>query len=89
MYTKDLEKRLTLRLTQEQFDHLAELSEAFSMKPSDVLRMMISSSLYSFKKAEKQAEEKADSIAEIIKEGLKKGDSSNENDKTYKHDKLQ
>lgn len=50
MYTKDLEKRMTLRLSNEQMDFLIQMSEMTGMKPSDYVRMMINTQMYSYKK---------------------------------------
>lgn len=41
MYLKDLDVRITLRLSQEQMDFLIEMSELYNVSPSAFLRMMI------------------------------------------------
>ncbi len=41
MYLNDLSVRFNLRLTQEQFNFLAELSGVYNVSPSALVRMFI------------------------------------------------
>lgn len=41
MYLKDLDIRLTLRLSRKQMDFFVEMSEVYNVSPSAFLRMMI------------------------------------------------
>lgn len=41
MYLNDLSVRFNLRLTQEQFDFLVELSGVYNVSPSALVRMFI------------------------------------------------
>lgn len=41
MYLNDLSVRFNLRLTQEQFDFLVELSGMYNVSPSALVRMFI------------------------------------------------
>ena len=50
MYTKDKSQRITLRLNEEQFNFVKENAEALGVSPSDFLRMVINSALFSARK---------------------------------------
>jgi uncharacterized protein (DUF1778 family) len=45
MYTKDKNKRITLRLNEEQFGFVQANAEILGVSPSDFLRMVINTSL--------------------------------------------
>lgn len=50
MYEKDKHQRITLRLSDEQFSYVREKAEALGVTPSEFLRMVVNSALYSEKK---------------------------------------
>lgn len=45
MYTKDKNKRITLRLNDEQFSFVQANADTLGVSPSDFLRMVINASL--------------------------------------------
>ena len=45
MYLKDKKNRITLRLTDEQFDFIKKDCDLLGISPSDYLRMVINSSM--------------------------------------------
>lgn len=45
MYMKDKERRITLRLNQEQFDFLSKDCETLGITPSAYLRMIINTTM--------------------------------------------
>lgn len=80
MYLKDLEHRITLRLNQEQFDFLCQMTDMTGMKPSEYIRMMLNTQSYAFKKANSIIDDaKNEDLRKVV--GL-----SNENNKADKHD---
>lgn len=67
MYTKNKSRRITLRLSESQFDFVKSNSDILGVSPSDFLRMVINASL---------------ATNNTLAEKLGKGVSGRENDKT-------
>lgn len=78
MYMKDKNHRITLRLTDEQFDFVKQNAEILDVSPSDFLRMVINTTLV----ASKKAEQKLGKVAEELAKGEVNG---RENDNDDKH----
>ena len=72
-YGADYTHRVTLRLNEEQFQHLVEMSDMLGVTPSEYLRMGLNASLYASKKLDNK---------------LKEGSTSNENVKTNIYNQL-
>lgn len=62
MYTKDKSHRITLRVNEEQFEFVRANADTLGVSPSDFLRMVINSSLSTWKQMAQN---------EKLKEGLK------------------
>lgn len=69
MYTKDKTHRITLRLTDDQFEFVCENADTLGVSPSDFLRMVINS-----------ARAMTNAVNSKLKEGL-----GRENDKADQH----
>lgn len=41
MYTKDLRHKMTLRLNDELYEYVSEMSDKFTISPSDFIRQCI------------------------------------------------
>lgn len=84
MYEKDKKQRITLRLNEEQFAFIAGECDVLGITPSDYLRMLVNTSMYSAKMAKEKGFdfEGAKSVAKEILEEAK----GRENDKADKHD---
>lgn len=83
MYTKDKSQRITLRLNQEQFLYVKMNAEILDVSPSDFLRMVINSSLATWKASNPDYLEKLESINALMEGGL-----GRENDETSKYDQF-
>lgn len=85
MYEKDKKQRITLRLTEKQFDFIKSQCDMLGIAPSDYLRMLVNSVLFTAEKSQKGGIDdlKAKEVASAVLEGL-----GRENDKAIKHDKL-
>ena len=88
MYTKDKSQRITLRLNEEQFMFVKMNADALDVSPSEFLRMVVNSSMVSFRKF--QEDDKALArLSEITKESVddlrKVVGEGRENDKTDQH----
>lgn len=46
MYEKDKKTRITVRLTNEQFEAVKSKSDVLGISPSDFIRMLINSMIY-------------------------------------------
>ncbi len=46
MYTKDKHTRVTLRLTDRQFEYVKAQSEMLGVSPSETIRMLINACIY-------------------------------------------
>ena len=82
MYTKDLKHKMTLRLNDELFAYVNEMSDKFSISPSDFIRQCIAQTLDARKIAEKTVQQLGMKSIEELKEGLENGIDR----KTDKHD---
>lgn len=47
MYEKDKRTRLTIRLSEDQFEHVRKQSAILGVSPSDYVRMLINAVMYS------------------------------------------
>lgn len=76
MYLKDKPCRITLRLTEAQFNHVKSSADLLGVTPSEFIRMVVNLSMATAN----MAKEVADESAKILeKKGLAEG---RENDKT-------
>lgn len=66
MYTNDKSHRITLRLNEEQFNHVKASAEILGVSPSEFLRMVVNASMVG-----------SQMISNKVKEGF-----GRENDKT-------
>lgn len=57
MNTGDKTRSVTVRMTQEQYDFLAEMAASIGVSASHYLRMVVSSAVYAAKKADKRNQE--------------------------------
>lgn len=88
MYMKNLNHKMTLRLTDELYEYVNEMSDKFCMKPSDFIRQCIGQN----KDARIMAQRAVDiGIQNALQEGIEKqGGLENGIDrKTYDNNKLQ
>lgn len=46
MYTKDKSNRITLRLNDEQFDFVKRSADRYGVSPSEFLRMVVNSTMF-------------------------------------------
>ena len=58
MYTKDKSNRITLRLSDEQFEFVKENADLLGVSPSEFLRMVVNSSMAMTKNALGRIEQK-------------------------------
>lgn len=56
MYTKDKAQRITLRLSEEQFDFVRVQAEILDVSPSEFLRMVVNAALVATKMAKVRAD---------------------------------
>lgn len=88
MYTKDKSQRITLRLNEDQFAFVKMNSDMLGVSPSEFLRMVVNSSMVSFKQMQAD-DQKLKRVAEITKtsvDDLRKAvGEGRENDKTDQH----
>lgn len=77
MYEKDKRQRITLRLTDDQFAFIKAQTDMLGITPSDYLRMVVNSIMFTAKgtKSDRQALEMMEALGR-------------ENDKADKHDQL-
>ena len=75
LYEKDKSHRITLRLTEPQFQHVKTSADMLGVSPSDFLRMVINATMYGKNLAN-------DKVAEVF------GEESDrrENEATVQHD---
>lgn len=81
MYEKNKAVRLTLRLTQPQFDFVKENSDLLGVSPSEFLRMVVNMTMASSKGV--KANPKAGSVcSEVVYDSIKEMEGlGRENDK--------
>lgn len=62
MYTKDKSHRITLRLNEEQFEFVKESADRYDVSPSEFLRMVVNSTMFTAKEGvERRENEQASS----------------------------
>lgn len=57
MYTKDKATRITLRLSEEQFNFIHSNAELIGVSPSEFLRMMVNAAIGTTKRMEEKLKE--------------------------------
>lgn len=72
MYEKNKSQRITLRLTEDQFNFTKMNADMLGVSPSDFLRMVINSAMATSRTMEEKMREK-----------LRKDGAGRENDKAY------
>lgn len=94
MYQKDKVTRVTLRLTERQFNFVKENADLMGVSPSEFLRMVVNMTMMStqkfgakFEEIQNNAAAAAVSAASDIQQESGEG-CGRENDKANKHDKL-
>lgn len=75
MYSKDKSRRITLRLSDDQFNHVKNAADVLGVSPSDFLRMVINSTMYMTDKGNK--------IIDDLERN--RGGQGRENDKADQH----
>lgn len=85
MYEKDKKQRITLRLTEKQFSFVASQCAMLGINPSDYLRMLVNSVLFTAEQSKKGDinDVKPQDFAKAVMEDL-----GRENDKATEHHKL-
>lgn len=78
MYLKDKTNRITLRLNEQQFGFVKNMSDMLGVSPSDFLRMVINTAMASNKIAS--------NMVSAMASAPLGGVTGRENDKTDKHD---
>lgn len=56
MYTKDKSHRITLRLNEEQFEFVKESADRYDVSPSEFLRMVVNSTMFTAKEGVERRE---------------------------------
>jgi len=78
MYTNDKTHRITLRLNDEQFEHVTRTAKVMGISPSELLRIFINVSIAS----EKYPDDVERAAANFLKEHDERNGAGRENDKT-------
>lgn len=81
MYTKDLKHKMTLRLNDELYEFVNEMSEMFMLSPSDYIRQCIAQN----KDARKMALDLLNGVKEKASNMLEEGLENGIDRKTDKH----
>lgn len=81
LYEKDKRYRLTLRVSEEQFQFLKTYSDVVGVSPSELLRMMVNASMYADKEIAKNTPPVETSINTAI--FLKGQVNGRENDESH------
>lgn len=81
MYEKDKKQRITLRLSDKQFGFVAKQCDLLGITPSDYIRMLVNSVLFTTEQSNRLQNVDAKEYASQVLEGL-----GRENDKAIKHD---
>lgn len=74
MYTQDKTHRITLRLNDEQFEHVTRTAKVMGVSPSELLRIFINVSIAS--------EKYPDDVEKAVVNFVERNGSGRENDKT-------
>lgn len=82
MYEKDKNQRITLRLTEKQFNFVKANADLLDVSPSDFLRMVINSTMVVTEQTTITAKEHENGQVEISLKGMVAG---RENDETNQH----
>jgi uncharacterized protein (DUF1778 family) len=82
MYEKDKNQRITLRLTEKQFNFVKANADLLDVSPSDFLRMVINSTMVVTEQTTITAKEHENGQLEISLKGTVAG---RENDETNQH----
>lgn len=56
LYEKDKSHRITLRLSEAQFQHVKQSADVLGVSPSDFLRMVVNATMYGTKVADQAAQ---------------------------------
>lgn len=85
MYTKDKSHRITLRLNEDQFDFVRMNAEQLDVSPSDFLRMVINSSMFTWRKMS-ESEEMENAVKSVVTDVKSELEGiGRENDEANKH----
>ena len=68
MYTKDKTNRITLRLTEDQFAFVRGSADRYGVSPSDFLRMVINSVMYTRQEEGERRENEQTSQHDIVQQ---------------------
>lgn len=82
MYEKDKNQRITLRLTEKQFNFVKANADILGVSPSDFLRMVINSTMVVTEQTTISAKEHENGQVEISLKGMVSG---RENDEANQH----
>lgn len=82
MYTKDLKHKMTLRLNDELYEYVNQMSDKYQLSPSDFIRQCIAQNLDARKMTMKLINQMGQGTSDVFKEGLDNGIDR----KTDKHD---
>lgn len=74
MYNKDKTHRITLRLTEEQFEFVRENADVLGVSPSEFLRMVVNMTMSSTRKFSEKVDAATDVIARSAAEALTEDD---------------
>lgn len=66
MYNKDKTHRITLRLTDDQFEFVRENAEMVGVSPSEFLRMVVNMTMSTTRKVEKKMNDKLQEAADAV-----------------------
>lgn len=75
MYNKDKTHRITLRLTEEQFEFVRENADVLGVSPSEFLRMVVNMTMSSTRKFSEKVDAATDVIARSAAETLAESDN--------------
>lgn len=89
MYMKNLNHKMTLRLTDELKEYVDAMADAYSISPSDFIRQCVYNTKTAQERAEKILKEtmNQDTLEGIAKE-LKEGFANGIDHKTNQHDSI-
>jgi antitoxin component of RelBE/YafQ-DinJ toxin-antitoxin module len=80
MYTQDKTHRITLRLNDEQFEHVTRTAKVMGVSPSELLRIFINVSIAS--------EKYPDDVEKAVVNFVERNGAGRENDKTDINDNV-
>lgn len=85
MYEKDKRQRVTVRLSDEQFEFIKTQTDMLGISPSDYLRMLVNAGLYASRLPQDGENAK---VLESMAQGLVKETLGRENDKAASDNQL-